>query len=139
MKEYQKILVTVDGSPQSQKAFEEACHIAERNHAELHLLTVLDLTGFRGTASESSVKLTEELQKIAERNVAELKASTDYPVEAKVAAGNPKHEIVKIAEDLGVDMIVIGETGLNRLERRVLGSTTVYVVNHAKCNVMVVK
>ncbi|MGM0216320.1 universal stress protein [Enterococcus sp. AZ109] len=139
MEKYRKILVTVDGSPQSKDAFEEACHIAERNSAELLLLTVLDVTGFRGTASESSVKLTEELQKVAEKTVNEFKASTTYPVETKVAAGNPKHEIVKIAEEAGTDLIVIGATGLNRLERWVLGSTTVYVVNHAPCNVMVVK
>jgi len=36
-------------------------------------------------------------------------------------------------------LIVMGATGLNAVERALVGSTTSYVVNHAKCNVLVVK
>ncbi|MGQ4819949.1 universal stress protein, partial [Enterococcus faecium] len=38
-----------------------------------------------------------------------------------------------------IDLIVMGATGLNAVERALVGSTTSYVVKHASCNVMVVK
>lgn len=38
-----------------------------------------------------------------------------------------------------IDLIVMGATGLNAVERVLVGSTTSYVVTHAPCNVLVVK
>lgn len=63
MKEYRKILVLVDGSDLAEKAFLEASQIAKRNQAQLLLLTVIDVTSFRGTASVNSIEITKELQK----------------------------------------------------------------------------
>lgn len=139
MKEYRKIVVPVDGSPLARKAFDEACQIAKRNHGQLLLLTVIDLTSFRGTASAGSLEITKELQKNAQQLIDELEKTTDLPVETQIAAGNPKQEIVKAAEDFAGELIVMGATGLSKLDQWMLGSTTGYVVNHASCNVMVIK
>lgn len=139
MKEYRRILVPVDGSALAKKAFEEASQIAKRNHGQLLLLTVIDLTSFRGTASASSLEITKELQKNAQELLAELEKNTDLPLETQISAGNPKQEIVKAAEDFDSDLIVMGATGLSKLGQWMLGSTTGYVVNHASCNVMVIK
>lgn len=139
MKEYRRILVPVDGSPLAKKAFEEACQIAKRNHGQLLLLTVIDLTSFRGTASASSLEITKELQNNAQQLIDELEQNTDLPLGAQISAGNPKQEIIKAAEDFDSDLIVMGATGLSKLGQWMLGSTTGYVVNYASCNVMVIK
>lgn len=139
MKEYRRILVPVDGSALAKKAFEEASQIVKRNHGQLLLLTVIDLTSFRGTASASSLEITKELQKNAQELLAELEKNTDLSLETQISAGNPKQEIVKAAEDFDSDLIVMGATGLSKLGQWMLGSTTGYVVNHASCNVMVIK
>ncbi|MGG5318688.1 universal stress protein [Enterococcus sp. AZ072] len=139
MKEYRKILVLVDGSDLAEKAFLEASQIAKRNQAQLLLLTVIDVTSFRGTASVNSIEITKELQKKAQQMITKLKEKVDFPLETQIAAGNPKLEIIKAAEDFDSDLIVMGATGLNRLGQWMLGSTTGYVVNHSSCNVMVIK
>ncbi|MCQ5149684.1 universal stress protein, partial [Coprococcus eutactus] len=56
-------------------------------------------------------------------------------------AGNPKLRIVNFAEeeDKNIDLIVIGATGTDMFDRLLVGSTTNYVINHAPCNVIVVK
>ena len=52
----------------------------------------------------------------------------------------PKRFIIHAAtETYPIDLIVIGATGKGTLTRAVVGSTTDYVVNHAKCSVFVVK
>lgn len=71
--------------------------------------------------------------------ITKLKEKVDFPLETQIAAGNPKLEIIKAAEDFDSDLIVMGATGLNRLGQWMLGSTTGYVVNHSSCNVMVIK
>lgn len=57
-----------------------------------------------------------------------------------VEVGDPKRFIIHAAtENYPIDLIVIGATGKGTLTRAVVGSTTDYVVNHAKCSVFVVK
>ncbi|MDN5462699.1 MAG: universal stress protein, partial [Lactococcus sp.] len=53
--------------------------------------------------------------------------------------GNAKRKIVQYAKDNEIDLIVIGATGTGVIDKLFIGSTTQYVVNHAPCNVMVVK
>lgn len=50
-----------------------------------------------------------------------------------------KKEIVNFAKEFELDLIVVGSNGKGLLDRMLVGSTTTYVVNHAPCNVMVVK
>ncbi len=50
-----------------------------------------------------------------------------------------KKEIINFAKQFELDLIVVGSNGKGLLDRMLVGSTTSYVVNHAPCNVMVVK
>ena len=52
---------------------------------------------------------------------------------------NAKRQIVQYAKENKIDLIVIGSTGTGVIDKFFVGSTTQYVVNHAPCNVMVVK
>lgn len=46
--------------------------------------------------------------------------------------------ILRKADEREVDMLVVGHRGLNVIERAVLGSVSQYLVNNAKCSVLVV-
>lgn len=143
MEEYQNILVPVDGSQQSEKAFLEAVNIAQRNHGTLTLVTVIDTTSFRGTTGANSVGLLDEVRKkseaILQKLIQEIPNERKIHYTSRIVAGNPKREIVDLAQELETDLIVMGATGLGALSLMLLGSTTAYVVNQAPCNVMVVK
>lgn len=54
-------------------------------------------------------------------------------------AGGPREEILNLAEKYQVDFLVLGSRGLSPMKRLLLGSISNYVVNHAHCNVIVVK
>ena len=56
-----------------------------------------------------------------------------------VRVGTPWREIVGLAEELGVDSIVVGSRGLTGIQRLLLGSTAENVVRHAPCPVLVVR
>jgi universal stress protein A len=60
-------------------------------------------------------------------------------VEEVIAHGEPAAEIVRVAEERGVGLIVISSHGRTGLGRILFGSTAESVVRHARCPVLVVK
>lgn len=142
---YKNILVAIDGSEKSEKAFMEAIAAAKRNQATLHILYVNEVTGnYFGDFGFLTPNLQEELDEVAEkqmnehRNLAIEKGLTD--IETYILYGYPKTLIANFNESKEpIDLIVMGATGLNAVERALVGSTTSYVVNHAPCNVLVIK
>lgn len=142
---YKNILVAVDGSDQSEKAFEEAIAIARRNNAKLHVLYVIEEIGnYFGELTISMDNILEKLREKEEEKMQERekKAKEKGVVEIKtyVMYGYPKTLIAHFGEaGEPIDLIVIGKTGLNGLQRALVGSTTSYVVNHAEANILVVK
>jgi nucleotide-binding universal stress UspA family protein len=64
---------------------------------------------------------------------------TGRPVERLVSEGDPAREIVRIAEDRDVDLVVVGARGLGTLERLLLGSVSEAVLHHAGRPVLIVR
>lgn len=145
MKEsYKNILVAVDGSDKSEEAFQEAINIAKRNNATLHILYVIEEMG--NYFGELTISMGTVMEELRTREEAEMKNRESKALAAGVAKvftyvmyGYPKSLIADFSEsDEPIDLIVIGRTGLNGFQRVLVGSTTSYVVNHTKANVLVV-
>jgi nucleotide-binding universal stress UspA family protein len=58
---------------------------------------------------------------------------------AQVVAGHPVRDIVKLAADLNVDLLVIGATGRSALYERMFGSRAHRIMQLAQCPVLIVK
>lgn len=137
---YKNILVAVDGSEQSDKAVREAVKIAARNETSLFVLNVKDDVRLYGSAYGVPLileNLEEQSQAIIERASEIIKKQVEF--KAYRVEGSPKKEIVDFAQANDIDLIVIGVTGKGAFDRLLVGSTTAYVIDHARCNVMVVK
>ena len=141
--EYAKILVPVDGSGEARLAFHKAVEVAKRNNAQLVLCHVIDTralqtpTGFDGNFSEEIRQQTENLfteyvNYAQEREFKNIETLIEY--------GSPKQLIAKtIPQEHDIDLIMIGATGLNAVERLFIGSVSEYVIRTAQCDVMVVR
>ncbi len=137
---YTKILVPLDGSEQSKEALKEAVAVAKRNMTSLVLLHVKDEARISGTPYALALKL-EDLENEAKEIVAEAQelVGDEVAVDIHRTTGSPKKEIVNLANELGIELIVMGSSGKGLLDRMLVGSTTTYVISHAPCNVMVVR
>ena len=143
MSVYQHILVALDGSDQSEKAFHEAVRIAKEEQATLYLATIINDAEF--TTSQFSFEELYDLEKHKSEEMLTEKAKQASEIGVKtvkkiVELGSPKRYLANtISENYAIDLIVLGATGRGAIQRTLIGSTTDYVVNHALCNVLVVR
>lgn len=140
---YQNILVPVDGSYGAELAFEKAVAVAKRNKAHLHIVHVIDTRTFQDISSfDTSIvnEVTEKTKANLEKCVAEAQAAGLTEVDYSIEYGAPKTIIAKeLPAQLGIDLIMIGATGLNAVARLLVGSVTEYVTRTAPTDVLVVR
>ncbi len=61
------------------------------------------------------------------------------PYQSRQKVGQPASEIVRVAEEEGCDLIVLGSRGLSGVQAFLLGTASDCVAHHARCPVLVVK
>ena len=135
-----KILVPVDGSESSQHAFGKAVELAVALKSKLVFLYVANVNQV-AVNSCLSTELLEAVNKAGDVVLTHAEENTPEGVETEriLETGSPAPTIVDVAEDKGVDLVVMGSRGLGLVKGVLLGSVSQYVVENAKCAVMVVK
>jgi len=104
---------------------------------------VIDTRAFQ-TVSSFDGMLAEQATEMAKQTLADYEAyAHDHDVasvKTVIEYGSPKPIIAKqLPEDHHIDLIMIGATGLNAVERIFIGSVSEYVIRHAGCDVLVVR
>ena len=143
LQEYKKIMVAVDGSKEAELAFQKAVNVARGNNSELLLVHVIDTRAFQ-TISSLDGMMMEQASEIAKQTLADYqKAASEAgvnQVKTIIEYGSPKSVIAKeLPESEKVDLIMLGATGLNAVERLFIGSVSEYVIRHAICDVLIVR
>ena len=141
--EYSRILAPIDGSKEAELAFKKAVHVAKRNNGALVIAHIIDTravqtpTGYEGAYTnelvEQASSVLNDYKTYAEKEgVQEVETIIDY--------GSPKVQIAKdLALEKEIDLIMIGATGLNAVERLFIGSVSEYVIRNAPCDVLIVR
>ncbi len=111
-------------------------HVIE-NVAELSLTSSVDLPGY----NTASIYYNDLLQSVQDRmkNLCDEIAQQEVEVSSQIVYGNPRHEILGIAESENVDMIVMGTHGRRGFSRFINGSVAEAIVSNALCSVLSVK
>ena len=143
---YKTILCPLDFSDASIRALEYALSLAQEADARLILLHVVESLLAGGGASEMErVSVAEFYQYLEEEAAALLKSVVPEQArvwsrpEERVTRGRAYREILKIAKDEEVELIVMGVQGKGALTRLVFGSTTHHVIREAGCPVLTIR
>ncbi|WP_035053520.1 universal stress protein [Carnobacterium pleistocenium] len=143
LQQYNRILVAVDGSAEAELAFKKAVQVAVRNSATLVLTHVIDTRAFQSISTFDGAmadKASEQAKNTLEEYVRYAKNHRVQDVIYSIEYGSPKVIIAKqIPEDQKIDLILLGATGLNAVERIFIGSVSEYVIRHANCDVLIVR
>jgi nucleotide-binding universal stress UspA family protein len=141
-----KILLAVDGTPDSQKAVGELIARPWPPGSAVRVLIavpryqppIVELVSTGETPAEVRADHERAAANLA-KTVAESLDSTELSVETSVRHGDPRRVIVDEAGEWGADLILIGARGHSALERWLIGSVAQNVVAHAPCSVEVVR
>jgi universal stress protein A len=139
---YQHILLAVDFAPDSEQVVQRARDLARLHTARLSLVHVTEYVPV-DMANElvlpQEVELDRELNELAVKRLAELGERIGVAVaNQQVLQGNTRGEILHLAEELQVDLIVLGSHGRQGIQR-LLGSTANAVLHGAPCDVLAVR
>src|SRR5262245_52419983 len=130
------ILYPTDFSSYSTQAYFHAIALAEKHRASLTILYVyvpgVGRADNTGSGPADKAYWQEMLEQIRPVDPA-------IPVSHILLEGDPATEIVRFAQDAGMDLIVMGTHGRTGLERLLMGSVAEKVMRESPCSVLVVK
>ena len=148
------MLLAIDGSTEASLATEAAVEIAIKTRSELHLvyvrsdlpLTTLYEGEYPGGVQDLDLEFDEELensrraaQELLDAAVRKVHSLGGAVAQAHLMEGRAPQEIVSLAEDSGIGLIVMGNRGRGGVSRTLMGSVSDSVVRHAHCSVLVVR
>ncbi|KRM76531.1 universal stress protein [Secundilactobacillus collinoides] len=138
---YQDILVPLDGSVNADEALQEAIQLSRYFGSQITLLTVVNNSNWLAASGSITYDFTKDYRERAEKLLAqgsEIAEKAGIQTESVIETGIPKNVVVSFAKEHAIDLIVIGKSGADAINRMLIGSTTAYVVRNASVRVLVV-
>ncbi len=130
---FETIMVPTDGSKCSLKAEDIAISIAKNFKAKLVVVHVIDeklIYPFEVLEEEGNTILDEAARKGKDEGV---------DVEQVLIVGSPAHDMEKIVEKTGADLVVIGTHGKTGIRKILMGSVAESTIKTVKVPVLLVK
>jgi len=137
-----KILVAFDGSQESYRAFYFALELSNEcpsQEREIFILSVIqppepaDIIEVKAVIDNTSEYYKKEFEKISS-------IAKEHGVEIKtdIVVGHPAEQIVRYASENGFDIIIMGQRGMSKIKKFLLGSVSLAVATYARCPVVIV-
>ncbi|XP_052677759.1 universal stress protein YxiE-like [Crassostrea angulata] len=143
------VVVAMDGSDQAIKSFKWFCNSIKHDNDKVVMVYAVEVYGgiystqwlnvpYSGDALRKMIdkqheEIKQKLHKFAEIMKKEHASGTVRSVQAE----DPGEGIIRAAEELGADLIVIGSRGMGVVRRTILGSVSDYVLQHSHIPVAV--
>jgi nucleotide-binding universal stress UspA family protein len=137
-----KILIPTDFSDTAALAMEHAVKMAKLLDSEITLLHVLSTFSFRVNLPEVDVDESQntklsgaigaKLSELAEN----IRKNSGVKVNTMITSGRIREEVVRVAEDIDADIIIVGTHGVSGLKEFFMGSNSFRIVSDASCPVL---
>lgn len=138
------VLVAVDGSEASNNAARVAVALAEQRKAKVTIVTVVrppegwwGVGGAPPSPEAMSVAITRARSEVLDP-LAEEFHGADCTVELVEEIGDPAGVVLRLVDELDVDVLVVGRRGSSLVERLMLGSVADRLAHEATCPVLIV-
>jgi nucleotide-binding universal stress UspA family protein len=133
-----KILIAYDGSEHSRRALRYAERVQPHDEVSVISVAAALIEGPR-TAAFTDPASAPDAHRVQLEEARMILADLGVEAEPIIAIGNPADEILNVAEEHGIELVVVGRTGMNAVRRFLMGSVSDRVVQHARCDVLVVR
>ncbi len=144
---FERIVVGTDGSDTATEAVRQATELARATGAKLDIVSAyqpVSATRIRGESGEIPGDVAYAVGPKEDVNVVLEGAAgpgTDAGVEVSThpREGDPADAILDLAEEVGADLIVVGNKGMTGARRFLLGSVPNKISHHAPCSVYIAR
>lgn len=143
---YQKILVAVDDSEISANVIQQAAQLAKALNSQITLVQVMTLDPYLADAylrMGQSNELIERVRSYVQENLTKAQKQFEelgQTVATQVVEGFSVHEeIIKAAQNLEVDLIIMGSHGRTGFKKFILGSVAQKVLGESHIPVLIVR
>lgn len=146
MSAYKMVVVGTDGSESSYRAVEKAGELAADEAATL-MIACAYVPADPRSVSQAADQMGADAYQIQGDNPAEdivrtarerATAAGAAQVETRTVKGAPVETLIKLANEVHADLLVVGNKGLNSLTGRLLGSVPADAARRATCDVLIV-
>lgn len=140
-----KILLATNGSEEAELAARTAIDLAKSTGTELYVVyverlpTFMDGPGTIGYDPRLYDEHQEKAREVLRKLVWRVQVAGGNVAESHLRMGAVADEVVGLAEELGVGLIIMGSRGHRSIRRTLMGSVSDSVVRHAHCPVMIVR
>lgn len=138
---YESLLLATDGSSDAETALDHAIGLASATGATLHVVSVVETRTAYDNAIVDPDEVRANLRADATETLEDVRSKAEaagVECHTTVAEGPPPERILAVAEEAGIDAIVVGATGRSGFKRLVLGGTTERLLEAAPVPVVVV-
>ena len=144
---FERIVVGTDGSETAAEAVKQAMELAKLSDAKLDIVSAFEPVPQQRLREEGSevpgdvayaVGPREDVNNILEA-AAGSASQSGVEVNTHPREGDPADAILDVAEEIGADLIVVGNKGMTGARRFLLGSVPNKISHHAPCGVFIVR
>ena len=142
---YEKILYPTDFSDEAMKALEFIKQLKGAGAKEVIVLHVIDRRGINDLARFSKKDLPgimEDLEKKTKEEMSPIEKrlrEIGFEVKLRIEKGGPYNEILKVADEENVSLIVAGSHGKGNIDQMLLGSVSYKLVKNVSKPILVIK
>ena len=142
---FERVLLSVDGSPDSRKAVRLACELARVHGSAVLVVHGRDVPFIAPSPRPAAPRVElweteEEAQKLVDDAVSELQEA-GITARGRVLPGQGRvgYKVLEAAVEDDTSLIVLGSRGMSRLEEVMIGSVAHKIVHLAKCPVLLAR
>lgn len=136
------VLVPTDFTDAAQNALDHAKVMAKKlgaNIVVLHVIQPSYAEGFVDASQKKDLRASAQRDTIKKLDsITRPQSTAQVPITSMVRLGLTEFEILRTAQELGVQMIILGRQNRNPLNRWIFGSVTDDVIDAASCPVLVI-
>ncbi len=133
---FQTVVVGADQSDTATEAVRQAIELVKLTGGRLHIVSAYRPQQFSTSGGEEHVLESGDLAESVLADHASRARAAGVEAETHARSGAPAEAICDVADEVGADLIVVGNKGMAGV-RRVLGSVPNSVAHHAPCSVLI--
>lgn len=131
------IVLGYDGSEASRRGLSRAQDLAPRA-GKLTVVVVAPAVASPSFDAEPLVGSDFDAEALLDEATDLLDRTDGTTLERRAAVGDPAEVLMEVAREVDADLLIVGRRGSNFVARTLLGSVAQRVVQHARCDVLVV-